>query len=58
MMNGCALNAHGSLKNASDIEFFESETDTHPISGPGHANVGNKDELGQVLCFFLFNSHC
>ncbi|KAF8064935.1 hypothetical protein FPV67DRAFT_1695479, partial [Lyophyllum atratum] len=32
---GCAFDEHGNLKNASDIDFYESETDTRPISGPG-----------------------
>ena len=30
--NNCALNAHGNLKNASDIQFYDSEQDKTPIS--------------------------
>ncbi|KAJ6470399.1 hypothetical protein C8R45DRAFT_785265, partial [Mycena sanguinolenta] len=31
---GCAQNADGFLKNASDIQFFHDVDDTVPISGP------------------------
>ena len=31
MVTGCALDTDGNLKSASDIEFFNSETETHPI---------------------------
>jgi hypothetical protein len=31
MATGCALDVDKNLKNASDIEFFNSETDSHPI---------------------------
>ena len=31
MATGCALDADGNLKNTSDIEFFNSETDARPI---------------------------
>ena len=31
MATDCTLDADGNLKNASDIEFFNSETDSHPV---------------------------
>jgi len=34
MATGCAVDAYGNLKDAADMEFFESETDMHPLSGP------------------------
>jgi len=30
--NNCALDAHGNLKDASDIQFYNSEQDETPIS--------------------------
>ncbi len=58
MATGCALDELGTLKNASDIEFFESETDTRPISGPP-ARVSSSNSivtvaLGLLLFFELF----
>ncbi|KAG6912147.1 hypothetical protein DXG01_017026, partial [Tephrocybe rancida] len=29
--DNCALNPDGSLKDANDIQFFNSPSDTHPI---------------------------
>ncbi|KAF8813482.1 hypothetical protein BYT27DRAFT_7206837 [Phlegmacium glaucopus] len=34
MATGCALDELGNLKNLSDIKFFNSKTNTSPISGP------------------------
>ena len=49
MVTGCALDADGNLKNASDIEFFESETDTHPIGS--RATHGELEKINQTgLC--------
>ncbi|PPQ80848.1 hypothetical protein CVT25_001973 [Psilocybe cyanescens] len=33
MATGCALDDFGNLKDASDIAFYDSETDNYPISG-------------------------
>jgi len=47
MVSGCAVAMDGSLKNASDIEFFNSETDTHPINTcMARENMQNDEELG------------
>jgi hypothetical protein len=45
MATGCALDADGNLKNASDIEFFGSETDAHPISRRTTHGKPNKSGL-------------
>jgi hypothetical protein len=40
--NNCALNAHGNLKDASDIQFYDSKGDETPVSsGKGNANTGS-----------------
>ncbi|KAF8802969.1 hypothetical protein BYT27DRAFT_7226184 [Phlegmacium glaucopus] len=46
MFSGCALDELGNLKNPSDIEFFNSETDTRLISGPT-AHVSSGCSIGQ-----------
>lgn len=53
MATGCALGAGGILKNASDIEFFESETDSHPIrSVAAHEEPGERRKAGLFTFFF------
>ncbi|PPQ79924.1 hypothetical protein CVT25_002998 [Psilocybe cyanescens] len=37
MTDQCALDSSGNLKNASDILFYESESDEHPIHKPAAA---------------------
>lgn len=34
MATGCAVDVSGNLKDASEIAFYESKTDTDAISGP------------------------
>jgi len=47
MTDGCALDADKNLKSASDIEFFESETDLHPIGGHvKHTELGKGSKAG------------
>jgi hypothetical protein len=47
MTDGCALDADKNLKNASDIEFFESETDLHPIGGHAkHTELAKGSKTG------------
>jgi hypothetical protein len=61
MATGCALDTDGNLKNASDIEFFESKTDSHPIGHraaihPTHGNVGKPEkrkETGSCSSFVV-----
>ena len=50
----CALDADGNLKNASDIEFFESKTDSRPIGGPA---IRENAETRHGFYFFLFDSN-
>jgi len=39
--NNCALDAHGNLKDASDIQFYDSEQDETPLSSvKGNAVAG------------------
>ena len=41
------LDADGNLKNASDIEFFNSETDSHPIRRHGtNVEPEKRDKTG------------
>ncbi|KAG5334585.1 hypothetical protein C0989_003319 [Termitomyces sp. Mn162] len=50
--NNCALDANGSLKDARDIRFYNSQRDTHPIGAtddisnveglPSPAAIGQK----------------
>ena len=56
MATDCALDADGNLENASDIEFFNSETDSHPIRRH-RTNVEpeKRDKLG-MCSFFRSNS--
>ncbi|KAJ6505291.1 hypothetical protein C8R45DRAFT_776468, partial [Mycena sanguinolenta] len=35
---GCAQNSDGSLRNASEIQFYHDVDDEHPISGPQSAS--------------------
>src|ERR1700761_318521 len=37
---GCAQNADGSLRDASDIHFYHDVDDEQPISGPGSSASG------------------
>ncbi|KAJ6548368.1 hypothetical protein B0H19DRAFT_188433 [Mycena capillaripes] len=36
---GCAQNSDGSLRNASDIQWFNDAADEHPISGPSSSGA-------------------
>jgi hypothetical protein len=54
MSTGCALDEDGNLKNATDIEFFDSETDTRPISGrTTHGEPQRKNNI-TGLCLLSF----
>ena len=47
MEENCALTANGDLKDASEITFYYSETDTQPIAPlPPHANGTNPNKRG------------
>ena len=47
MEENCALTANGDLKDASEITFYYSETDTRPIAPlPPHANGTNPNKRG------------
>jgi hypothetical protein len=39
---GCAQNPDGSLRDASEIEFFNDVEDTVPISGPSSSATGSR----------------
>ena len=52
MATGCALDVDKNLKNASDIEFFNSETDSHPIRR--HRTNVEPEQSGKTsACSFL-----
>ena len=54
MATTCALNADGNLKNASDIEFYESESDERPIRDGEHTADGESENKGKTSpCPFL-----
>jgi hypothetical protein len=38
--DNCALDAQGNLKDANDIQFYDSEGDDAPISATGKAVAG------------------
>lgn len=58
MTDQCALDSSGNLKNASDILFYESESDEHPIHKPAAAtNVISNHAQGQScvrICYWMF----
>ena len=48
--DNCALDAHGNLKDASDIQFYDSEGDETPISSmKGNANDAGSSSKGVLL---------
>jgi len=56
MATDCALDEQDNLKNASDIEFFDSKTNTRPISGPA-ACISSGCLIGTVnSSFFPYSS--
>ena len=56
MATDCALDADGNLKNASDIEFFNSETDSHLIRRHGTNVEPEKRDKTGMCSFFRSNS--
>ena len=58
MATDCALDTDGNLKNASDIKFFNSETDSHPIRHHRTNVVPEKRDLDKTgTCFFFTQIH-
>ena len=55
MATGCALGAGGILKNASDIEFYESEADSHPIRS---RTTQEEPEKIHKTGLFMLSLHC
>jgi hypothetical protein len=53
MATGCAVDESGNLKDAADIVFYGSETDTRPISNPAAAPIPSTGARGSF--FFLFS---
>jgi len=48
--DNCALDARGNLKDASDIQFYDSEGDETPISSmKGNANDAGSSSKGVLL---------
>ena len=47
MSTGCALDVDGNLKNVSNIDFYASETDTHPL------NVHKCESGSCFACYIL-----
>ena len=56
MATDCTLDADGNLKNASDIEFFNSETDSHPIRRHRTNVEPEKRDKTGTCSFFRSNS--
>ena len=52
--DNCALDAHGNLKDASDIQFYDSEGDETPIS----SMKGNANDAGSSLKGVLLSHIC
>ena len=49
--NNCALDAHGNLKDASDIQFYDSEGDANPISSvKGNMEAGPSSKSALSSC--------
>ena len=57
MSDQCALNESGSLKEAIDIDFFFSESETTPLPSSGLKNPGNAGEYQTLLSLSLQCSH-
>ena len=57
MATDCTLDTDGNLKNASDIEFFNSETDSHPIRRHRTNVVPEKRDLDKTGTCFFFHSN-
>ena len=55
MATGCALDADGNLKNTSYIEFFDSETDSHPIGACTTDGEPEKKSKAGLCSFTLLN---
>jgi hypothetical protein len=55
MATGCTLGADSNLKNASDIEFFNSETDSHPIRCHKTDIEPEKNDTTGVCSYFCLN---
>ena len=53
MSDQCALNASGSLKEAIDIDFFFSKSETTPLPSSGLKNSGNAGEYQTLLSLLL-----
>ena len=51
--NNCALDAHGNLKDASDIQFYDSEQDETPLSSV--KGMPRLAHLWRVRCYHLNN---
>ena len=52
--NNCALDAQGNLKDASDIQFYDSEGDDAPISTTtGKAIAGPSSKIAFVMTFLV-----
>ena len=45
MSTGCALDVDGNLKNAFNIDFYASKTDTHPL------NVHKRESGSCFVCY-------
>ncbi len=57
MEENCALAADGGLKDASEINFYHSETDTRPIMPlPPPTNGVNRNKRGKC-CFGRQRTH-
>lgn len=46
--DNCALNTDGTLKDAQEIQFFNSPSDKHPISSTVPRSISEDDELPTV----------
>lgn len=58
MEGNCALTANGDLKEASEIEFYNSETDTRPITAPPvHADGAKRTKRGMYSCIVCERLH-
>ena len=52
--NNCALDAHGNLKDACDIQFYDSEGDVNPISSTkGNAEAGPSSKSALSSCILV-----
>jgi hypothetical protein len=48
--NNCALDAQGNLMDASEIQFYDSEGDTTPISSTTGNAAGGPSSKSALLC--------